>query len=66
MGSRYQWRSDAIASIENALDEFANEFDVDAIFDEVFEWDAAQSAFVEACGPDDFWDACMRHELNRN
>lgn len=44
------------------LGEFADDFDVDAIVDEVSEFDPVDG-YVMAVGEDEYWEAVRRHDI---
>lgn len=44
-----------------ALGEWAEDHDVDAIFDEAFEFDTAAQAFYQSATEEEFWEIVERH-----
>lgn len=62
MTTTYTTKTDAIEQcIEPALGEHADDFDMDAIFQDFFEYDEDARGFVEREDVD-FWDVAQAHD----
>ena len=60
----YTTRQDAIAyAIEPALGEYADQHDLDAIFEATFAYDADAQAFVQTADDETFWAAVEANAL---
>lgn len=53
MKETYSYRTEAVDSIRDALGEYADDFDIDAIADEVIGYDG--KCFYQNCDADRFW-----------
>lgn len=59
----YTTKTDAIDyAIEPALGEYASDFDMGAMFDELFEYDEKEGGFVERAGID-FFEVAQAHDI---
>lgn len=50
--------------IEPSLGEFVNDFDVEAIFDEVFVWDEVSETFMLCVDVETFWRLVEKHDIS--
>lgn len=55
-------KTDAMNAIREALDEFVNDFDTDAMFDELYRYDEATESFVENDNVD-FWAVANKYDM---
>lgn len=54
-------KNDAIASIKDTLDQYVNDYDVDAIFDAIYSYDEKLGGFVEDEDAD-FWGIANEYD----
>ena len=60
----YSTKTDAIAqAILPALGEHADDFDIDAIFDEAYGWDD-EGHLVQTVSDDEFWQIVEAHDIS--
>lgn len=58
-------KTDAIAEIKNALGEYVNDFDLDAMFDALYQYDEELHGFIEREGVD-FWEVAQANDISDN
>ena len=64
MSTTYTTRDDAIAYVAEIIENgqaLADEFDLDAIIDDCFKFDADAQAFILTADHDEFWDSVQRN-----
>ena len=61
----YGTKNDVIEyEIKPALGEWACDYDLDAIFDEAFDYDTAHNGIVPVVSGDDFWCVAAAHDVS--
>lgn len=59
----YTTKTDAMNEIKSALDEYVNDYDLDAMFDELYQYDEVMGGFVERENVD-FWEIAQKHDIS--
>ena len=59
----YGYMNDVESAVNAALEEFAGEFDTEAIIDRAFGWFVPKSCYVDIVNPDTFWQIVEECEL---
>ena len=59
----YGYMNDVESAVNAALDEFAGEFDTEAIINRTFGWYVPKSVYVNIVSPDTFWQIVEECDL---
>ena len=59
----YGYMNDVESVVNAALEEFAGEFDIEAIIEQAFGWYVPKSVYVSVVSPDMFWQIVEECEL---
>ena len=59
----YAYMNDVESVVNAALEEFAGEFDIEAIISRAFGWYVPKSVYVSIVSPDTFWQIVEECEL---
>lgn len=59
----YGYMNDVESVVNAALEEFAGEFDTEAIIDRAFGWYVPKSVYISVVSPDTFWQIVEECEL---
>ena len=59
----YGYMNDIESMVNAALEEFAGEFDTEAIIEQVFGWYVPKGRYVSVVGPERFWQIVEECEL---
>ena len=59
----YAYMNDVESVVNAALEEFASEFDTEAIIEQAFGWYVPKSRYVSIVSPDTFWQIVKECEL---